>query len=216
MKRSIVNPIIKDTVTFLQTAEESGGKISDIEITLMPEGGNPLRYHKTYSETFKAIDGELGLKLGKKDTKILKPGESYTVEPLSLHSFFNPTDKEIKFNVKIKPGHTGFENTLRIIYDLAEDGLTNKKSIPTSLKHTAIIVCMSDMNVPGLLTLLYPILKRVANKAKANGEEKKLIDKYCVLATAADKEAWAIKAPARNWRFGNMAGRRIYFQLFVR
>ena len=76
--------------------------------------------------------------------------------------------------------HTGFENTLRIIYGLAENGLTNKKSIPKSLKHTAIIVCMSDMNVPGLLTLLYPILQRMASKAKANGEEKKLIDKYCI------------------------------------
>ena len=180
MKRIIVNPIIKDTVIFLQTAEESGGKISDIEITLMPEGGNLLHYHKTYSETFTAIDGELGLKLGEKDIKILKPGESYTVEPMSLHSFFNPTNTGIKFNVKIKPGHTGFENSLRIIYGLAEDGLTNKKSIPKSLKHTAIIVCMSDMNVPGLLTLLYPILKLVANKAKANGEEKKLTDKYCI------------------------------------
>jgi hypothetical protein len=38
---------------------------------------------------------------------------------------------------------------------------------------------MSDMNVPGLLTILYPLLKRMANKAKANGEEQALIDKYC-------------------------------------
>ena len=29
MKRTIVNPIIKDTATFLQTADEAGGKISD-------------------------------------------------------------------------------------------------------------------------------------------------------------------------------------------
>jgi hypothetical protein len=98
---------------------------------------------------------------------------------MSLHRFFNPTAKEIKFNVKLKPGHTGFENSLRILYGMAADGLTNKNTIPKSLKHTAIIVCMSDMNVPGLLTLLYPFLKRIANKAKANGEEQKLIDTYC-------------------------------------
>jgi len=180
MKRTIVNPVIKDSVTFIQTAEESGGKVSEAEITLMPEGGNPLHYHKTYSETFTAIEGDLGLKLGKKDTKILKPGESHTVEPMSLHSFFNPTQKEIKFNVKMKPGHTGFENSLRILYGLAADGLTNKKSIPKSLKHTAIIVCMSDMNAPGLLTLLFPLLKRMSMKAKTNGEEQKLIAKYCI------------------------------------
>jgi mannose-6-phosphate isomerase-like protein (cupin superfamily) len=178
MRRTIINPIIKDTVTFIQTAEESGGKVTEADIVLMPEGGNPLHYHKTYSETFTAIDGELGLKLGRK-TKILRAGETYTVKPMSLHRFFNPTAKEIKFNVKLKPGHTGFENSLRILYGMAADGLTNKNTIPKSLKHTAIIVCMSDMNVPGLLTLLYPFLKRIANKAKANGEEQKLIDTYC-------------------------------------
>ena len=71
----------------------------------MPKGGNPLHYHKTYSETFTAIDGALGLKLGRKDTMILSAGETHTVEPISLHSFFNPTDKEIKFNIKLRPGH---------------------------------------------------------------------------------------------------------------
>jgi len=179
MKRTVVNPIIKDTATFLQTAEESGGKVTDIEITLMPKGENPLHYHKSYSETFTAIDGELGIKLGKKNTRMLKPGESYTVEPMALHSFFNPGDKEIKFNVKMHPGHTGFENSIRIIYGLAGEGLTNNKSIPKSIKHMAIVVCMSDMNVPGVLSYLYPVLKHLAKKAKENGEEQRLIDKYC-------------------------------------
>lgn len=180
MKRTIVNTIFKDTVTFLQTAEESGNTITEAEITLMPGGENPLHYHKTYSETFTAIEGDLGIKLGKKATRILKPGESYTVEPLSLHSFFNPTEKEIKFNVKLRPGHTGFENSLRIIYGLAEDGLTDNKSIPKSLKHTAIVLCMSDMNLPGIFTLMFPLLKWVAARARSSGEEQKLIDKYCI------------------------------------
>lgn len=180
MKRTIINPIFKDTVTFLQTAKESGNKITEADITLMPGGENPLHYHKTYSETFTAVEGDLGLKLGKKGRKILKPGESYTVDPLLLHSFFNPTEKEIKFNVKLRPGHAGFENSLRIIYGLAEDGLTNNKSIPKSLKHSAIVLCMSDMNLPGIFTLLFPLLKRVAAQAKADGEEQRLIDKYCI------------------------------------
>jgi len=50
------------------------------------------------------MEGDLGLKLGKKATRILRAGETYTVEPMSRHSFFNPTDKEIKFNVKLRPG----------------------------------------------------------------------------------------------------------------
>ncbi|HSK13558.1 MAG TPA: cupin domain-containing protein [Phnomibacter sp.] len=179
MKRTIVNPIIKDSVHFVKTAEETGGTISEIDITLMPGGSNALHYHRTYSETFTAVEGDLGLRLGKKKTMILKPGASYTVEPMALHSFFNPGDKAIKFNVKLEPGHTGFENVLRIVYGLAADGLTNNKSIPKSLKHTAIIVDLGDMNAPGLLTIIAPLLKRIARKAKATGEYQALIDRYC-------------------------------------
>lgn len=180
MKRTIVNPIIKDTLTFLRTFEETGGQITEAEITLMPKGGNPLHYHKSYAETFTAIEGELGVKLGNNEKRILKAGESYTVEPRALHSFFNPTEKEIKFNVRINPGHTGFENSLRIIYGLASDGLTDKNTIPKSLTNVAIIVCMSDMNLPGLFTYIFPLLKFIAKRAKANGKEQKLIDRYCI------------------------------------
>lgn len=179
MYRTVVNPMIKDTATFLQTAEETGGKVTEIEITLMPKGENPLHYHKTYSETFTAIEGELGVKLGKGKTITLKPGETHTVEPMGLHAFFNPTDREIKFNVKMNPGHTGFENSIRILSGLAGDGLTDKKSIPKSIKHMAIIVCMSDMNVPGAMSVMFPLLKYFARKAKENGEEQRLLDKYC-------------------------------------
>ena len=178
MKRTIVNPVIKDTATFLRTAREPG-KLTEIEITLLPGGGNTLHYHKTYSETFTAVDGALGIKLGKKQTLILQPGESYTVQPMQLHGFFNPGNNEIRFNIKIQPGHEGFENTLRIIYGLASDGLTDEKSIPKSLMHTAVVVTMSDMNAPGLLTWMSPLLKWLANKAKSNGLQQQLIAKYC-------------------------------------
>ena len=177
MRRKIVNPVIKDTATFIQTAAETGGKVSEIEFTLLPGGGNVPHYHKTYAETFTAVDGKLGLKSGKNKTIILEPGQSYTVQPMEIHHFFNPEDREIKFKVEFSPGHEGMENSLRIIYGLASDGLTDKKSIPKSLKHTAIILNMSDMNAPGLLTLLAPVLKLIANRAKR--EEAMLIARYC-------------------------------------
>ena len=180
MKRTIINPVINDTATFLKTAKESNSKVTEIEITLMPGGGNILHYHKTYSETFMAVDGELGLKLGKNEFKILKPGERYTVKPMQLHCFFNPTDRQIKFNISIEPGHEGFENSLRILYGMAAAGLTNKKSIPKSLTHTALILNMSDMNAPGLLTWIFPLLKWIAKRAKERGEEQRLIETYCL------------------------------------
>jgi len=179
MKRTIVNPLFKDTVTFVRTAAESGGKITEAEIILLPGGKNPIHYHKTYSETFTAIDGEAGVGLGKNKIKILKQGESYTVEPNNLHYWFNPVDREIKFRVEIKPGHEGFENSLRILYGMASDGLTDKNGIPKSIRHMAIVATMADMNIPGFFTLIFPLLKRIAKKAKDSGVEKELIDRYC-------------------------------------
>ena len=98
---------------------------------------------------------------------------------MGLHSFFNSTDREIRFNVQIKPGHEGFENSLRILYGMAADGMTDKNGIPKSIQHKAIVACMSDMNIPGFFTLIYPILERIAKKAKISGVEQQLIDKYC-------------------------------------
>jgi hypothetical protein len=62
---------------------------------------------------------------------------------------------------------------------LAEDGLVNNKGIPKRLQHIAIITCMADMNLPGFFTLISPLLKRVAKKAKDSGVEQQLIDRYC-------------------------------------
>src|SRR6478735_9037994 len=121
MKRTIVNPVIKDEATFLRTARESDSKVSELQITLAPGGGNRMHYHKTYSETFIAVDGELGLRLGRNGTKLLKPGERYTVQPMQHHCFFNPGGNTVKFNILIEPGHEGFENSLRILYGLAKD-----------------------------------------------------------------------------------------------
>jgi quercetin dioxygenase-like cupin family protein len=180
MKRVIVNPVFKDTVTFIKTSAETNGQFTEAELTLMPGGRNPLHYHLSYSETFTSIDGELGVGLAKRKKKILKPGETYTVEPKNLHYFFNPNGSEIKFKIVLKPGHEGFENSLRILYGLAEEGLTNKKGIPKSLQHIAIITSMSDMNLPGFFTLISPLLKVIANKARDAGVEQKLIDRYCL------------------------------------
>jgi quercetin dioxygenase-like cupin family protein len=179
MKRKIINPLYKDTVTFVKTSAISDGKISELEITLLSGGKNPIHYHKSYSETFTAIDGDLGLGLGKGKRKILKPGNTYTVDPNNLHYFFNPNDKEIKFKSVLKPGHEGFENSLRILYGMASDGLTDKNGIPKSIQHKAIVAIMADMNIPGFFTLIFPLLKRIARKAKNSGVEQELIDRYC-------------------------------------
>jgi mannose-6-phosphate isomerase-like protein (cupin superfamily) len=177
-KRTFFNPVINDTATFLETCEETSGKFSLIEIELYRSDGPPLHYHNAFAERFDAIEGILHLQIGKKRI-VLNPGESATVPPGTPHRFYNPTNDRVKFKIAFEPGHTGMENFIKIIYSLAADGLTNNKGVPKKFSHLATILVMSDTNGSGLLTLLSPIIRIVAKRAKKNGTEKWLLEKYC-------------------------------------
>jgi quercetin dioxygenase-like cupin family protein len=48
-----------------QTAHESGGEVTLVEVELAPGGGNGLHYHRSYTERFSPIVGELGVQIGK-------------------------------------------------------------------------------------------------------------------------------------------------------
>lgn len=176
--RTIVNPLFRDTVHFIETAAETNGKYSQMEVVLMPGGGNPPHVHNVFTETFAPVKGILGLKLGRKKIYLM-PGESYKVKTGEVHNFFNPSNKPVTFQLKFFPGHAGMENMLRIVYGLAADGLTNKKGLPKSILVSALIMKMSDSYPTGILSLLRPFLSFLAKRAQKKGIEKQLFDKYC-------------------------------------
>jgi mannose-6-phosphate isomerase-like protein (cupin superfamily) len=172
------NPVIGDKVTFIKTSEETNGEYTLIEVQLAPKGGNTLHTHLDFTETFRPVEGTLTVHLGQKKM-VLHPGESATVPLYAKHSFQNPTDSPVKFLVELRPGHAGFENSLKIVYGLAKDGLTNKKSIPNNFSHLAIIATMGGTYPVGIFSLMMPVLRWRANKARRQGVEKELIEKYC-------------------------------------
>ena len=177
--RVIENPIIKDRVTFLETAAETAGKLTLVQVELAPDGGNELHYHKTFDETFTVLEGVLGIQLG---TQIiyLNKGESATASTGSLHRFFNPSSSEkVVFNVLLQPGSTGFETTLQVAYGLAGDGRTNRKGVPKNLYHMALIIQWSDTNLPGLFSWLEPVMRWLARRAEKKGIHKALVAEYC-------------------------------------
>jgi mannose-6-phosphate isomerase-like protein (cupin superfamily) len=178
MQRTIINPIYKDTVTFLETSAETGHQYSLAELTLMPGGGNPPHRHTGFTETFTAVQGVLGLQL-RHQKVFLKPGEQYEVGIGEVHNFFNPGKEEIAFTVKFTPGHEGMEYALRIAYGLATDGLTDQKGMPKSLIAAALIMEMGNTYLSGAFSLLKPFFSILARKAKKKGVDKALILKYC-------------------------------------
>ncbi|MBC7382888.1 MAG: cupin domain-containing protein [Bacteroidia bacterium] len=177
-KRTFFNPVINDTATFIKTAEETDGEYTLLEIELYKSDGPPLHFHKTFSEKFEVTEGILYLQVGK-EKYVLKPGESKLVPMGTPHRFYNIDNNLVKFSIKFEPGHAGMENFIKIIYILAQDGLTDKKGKPNSFAHLATILVMSDSNAPGMLSLLSPLVRMVAKQSHKNGTEKWLLDKYC-------------------------------------
>lgn len=180
MKKTITNPILKERVTFIKTAAETNGEVTQLEISLMPGGGNTLHYHTDYTETFTALEGELGIELAGGQKIYLKPMQSHIVAMGELSRFFNPGTQQIVFRNDIYPGHQGLEYTLRIMFGLASDGLYNKENLPSNFMHLAICGVMSGMRLPGLMELSIPLFRIVAWWARITGAEKRLIEKYCV------------------------------------
>jgi hypothetical protein len=81
--------------------------------------------------------------------------------------------------VKLVPGDEGFENSVKLVSGLAQDGLTNKESMPKNLSHAAVLLSFFDPHPTGMLRLMMPFLRWKARQARKRGIEAELIDRYC-------------------------------------
>jgi mannose-6-phosphate isomerase-like protein (cupin superfamily) len=113
-----------ETITFVKTSKDTNGAFTEIICTL-PGGkrGPPRHIHPLQDEDFRAVEGILELYAGS-TIILLEPGEHFIVTANTAHSFYNPSDTEIKFSATFRP-------SLDIEYFLVEsfEGL-NKLSNP--------------------------------------------------------------------------------------
>lgn len=176
--RRIVNPIQNDAMTFVRTAEETGGAYSLMDMEVAPGGGLLLHYHATFAEHFTVTSGEFGVQIAK-DSFVLKPGESAVAPAMTVHRWYNNTNQTATVRIELRPGSTGFERFLQILYGLARDGLCDKKGLPKSLVYKAILMELADTNVPGFFSAVAPLLRMIARRARRKGIERELVDRYC-------------------------------------
>lgn len=172
-ERTFSNPAIKDVVTFVQTSDESGGELTHLEITLGPGGGNGLHRHLSFSEEFKVLEGKLGVQVGKQSIQLAE-GESEVASLGTNHRFFNESAKPVRFYVFLRPGHSGFEKGLQAAYGLARDGKVSSKGIPKNPLHLALIAEMTDTKPAGPMSILNPVLHRLAQTARRKHVDQEL------------------------------------------
>ena len=177
MKRTFENPQIGDVIHFVKYAREAGGPDTILDIDLQPGGGNALHRHRTFDEHFECLVGELHVQVGRQ-VHTLRPGQTATAPKDTLHRFFSTSAAPTRFRVTISPGHEGFEKMLQITYGLAAQGLVNRRNAPRKFWHLAVVAYLSDTMLPGPISLLLPLLRRVGRRALTDGRYERELRPY--------------------------------------
>jgi quercetin dioxygenase-like cupin family protein len=134
---TLVNTSTGETITFVETAADTGGEYTLIEVSVAPGGGVPMAHvHPYQSETFEVIEGRLSMKAGG-DKLVAEPGDVVTVTPGEVHKFWNEGDTPVRFRCTVAPA-IDFERFIETMFALAADGKLGKRGMPNPLRLAVI------------------------------------------------------------------------------
>ena len=187
LPRRIVNPHQGDVATFLQTSMESGGERTLLELEIAPGGRVIPHYHLSYAEHFHGREGRITVRVGDKK-RTLGPGEEAVAQPGQLHAWSNETAEPAVVRVELRPGHAGFEKSLRVGYGLAADGLVRANGMPRNMLHAALMLKRGAGRLPRAYRLLEPILGLMAVTARRRGIDRELERRYLSGTTPAKNQ----------------------------
>jgi len=174
------NPVNGEFARIVASSEDTNGEYSLLEVSLSPGGGNPLHYHTRFTEEFFAVKGKLGLQY-ERSTVYLGTGEQQLI-PIGIpHRFFNDSPEEIIFRVMLRPGQPGFENFLKAMFGLVNDGKTiTRNQIPKHIYHIAVMHNWGDTHLASLpFRIVSPLVRIFYRRAVKLGIERELLERYC-------------------------------------
>jgi len=93
-----------ETVTFTKTVADTNGEFLEM-ICYLPahqKAAPPKHIHKTQTESFKVMEGRLGIFIGNKKF-VLETGQTMEVPANTVHGWFAASEGDIKFRSVFKP-----------------------------------------------------------------------------------------------------------------
>jgi len=129
----IVNPSVGLRIRFLKTANDTKGKLLEMEAAYSPGSKEPPQhYHPLQREEFTIIKGEMTVRMDNQ-LRILKQGDVLHVPSNKSHSMWNNSQLESVVNWKVMPALTT-EYMLETFAGLAVDGKTDQRGTPEFLQ----------------------------------------------------------------------------------
>lgn len=172
LEKTIYNTAGNYSATFLKTGNETHGAYELVQVELEPHGGNEWHYHKSFTEEFTVVEGQV--KIGRNGSEtIIGKGQSALAEHDDMHFFLNARDEKSVLLVKITPA-AGLEKTLRVAYGLINDGLL-KNDMTENPWHMALLLGYSETYLEGLPGWFQePLITALAKIAQWRGEDREL------------------------------------------
>ncbi|WP_420627341.1 cupin domain-containing protein [Candidatus Leptofilum sp.] len=150
MNKTIRNPAIGHRVTFLQTADQTNGKLLQIMYAVeVPETkpAIPLHIHSQCAERFEVVDGQLGVVLDG-ERRLLGAGEEVYIPSGTPHTFWNAGDGALRFITDVRPPGQ-LQTYWETIFGLAEQGKVGRNGLPNLLQ-LAVIAPLADSYPPNI------------------------------------------------------------------
>ena len=177
--RTIDNPVTGQRAVFIETARESGGARTVLDVETTPGGGVLPHRHGDHEEWIDVLEGEIELTTSGVTRRVCA-GEHVVIEPGAVHSWRNPgADRNLRFRGTMMPGHPGFETVLRVSFGLGRDGELRPSGLPRRFADLALLADWDpSLLAVGARRLLAPLMRWSARRARAHGRAAELLRRY--------------------------------------
>ena len=151
----LTNKVTGEKLKYLQTAEETNGKLTQFELRVSPKGSMPVRHlHPGQIETVEVISGIFKVECDG-DIKYMKPGEKFTIEKGKPHQWWNESDSQETLAIfTIEPA-----NKFQIMQEQIF-GICNEKD-KLSFLQIMVMAKEYDMVIAGPPVILQKIMRAV-------------------------------------------------------
>ncbi len=125
----IEDPVTKQRITFLQTREDTGGELLQMDFFMWPGGFVPtLHIHPNQEERFIILAGRPRFTMNGAESDA-EAGETVSVPPRTPHVFRNPTDEDVHITIEFRPA-LRTEEMFEVLYALGRNGKLAGNGLP--------------------------------------------------------------------------------------
>jgi quercetin dioxygenase-like cupin family protein len=178
--KMISKPGSGQTIRFIQTARDTGGRLLEMESIYASHSKEPVaHYHPLQEEEFTVEEGSISVRIDG-GVKVLEAGERIIIPANTVHSMWNHSEQASRVNWKVRPA-LDTEYLLETGMGLAADGKVNENGLPSVLQTALLMFRYKQVyrlaKIPYVIQLiLFGVLSPFAKLVGYRSFYKKYID----------------------------------------